>query len=580
MTHSSVCRASRRNLLTAELIHSPRGTAEVLASVGLTEGEGGWQCNRDGGIEFWFQGYEQTRAIGALAAEAAATAPTPDRFADWLRGLDGFFALAVVGSGWAAAAVDRVRSSALLYARTEGKIVIDQSGPRLESRLGLGPDTVDPDGAAAIATAGFSIGTDTIYRCVRQLAPGQLLHVGPSGLNVTHYHRWQPWRAIEADPEELAGALAALHERLIEKLIASVDGRPILVPLSAGLDSRMILSGLVAAGYRNVRAFAYGLPGNRDAVVSREIARRLRVPWDFIPYSNGAVRRTMRSDAHRRYERYSDNLTGIYFPQDYHAMTQMAARGLAPPEYVVVNGQSGDFITGNHILAPLTQPGAGLTPEQRQARIIDTLVGKHFKQWGALSGSPAIARVRRRLAEEIAAVGGMPPDPGGDHGIYEFSEFVDRQSKYVIHGQRCYEFLGYGWRLPLWDRDCLDFWERAPLAAKRGQALYRMVLERANWGGVWRDVPVNPLRVRPGWLVPIRFGLKALHAPLGCACWHRFERRYLAYWMAPLCSFAPWSYRRVAADGRGSASALGWYAKDYLNRKGVGFDGQVIADGR
>ena len=37
-------------------------------------------------------------------------------------------------------------------------------------------------------------------------------------------------------------------------------------------------------------------------------------------------------------------------------------------------------------------------------------------------------------------------------GAHVYSGFIDRQSKYVINGQRIYEYYGYEWRLPLWDK--------------------------------------------------------------------------------------------------------------------------------
>jgi asparagine synthase (glutamine-hydrolysing) len=426
----------------------------------------------------------------------------------------------------------------------------------------------------AFALSGFTVGDGTLYRDVRTLLPGQyLLGHKTKPAKVLRYHTWRPWRPERTTPGDLFEPLSTLHERIISDLIASAQGRPILIPLSAGLDSRFVASGLVEAGYGNVRCFAYGLAGNREAFMSKKIAERLGLPWTFVPYTNRSVRAATATDDHRAYERYADSFTAIPFPQDYPALMALRERGELDPESIVVNGNSGDFITGNHIPPSLFEPKDD-GPEARLSRILDGLVSKHFKHWEVLKTPERLAEVRRLLTAEIEGFGGLPEDPAGDHGIYEMSEFIDRQSKYVINGQRCYEWLGLSWRLPLWDRALLDFWEKAPLAAKRQQTLYRQVLERDNWGGAWRDLPVNPTRIRPAWLVPLRLLAKAAHAPLGRARWHRFEKRYLEYWMAPLCSYAPWSYARVARDTRGHWSAIGWQIEKNLSDKCMDFGGE------
>ena len=61
------------------------------------------------------------------------------------------------------------------------------------------------------------------------------------------------------------------------------------------------------------------------------------------------------------------------------------------------------------------------------------------------------------------------------HRIYEILEFEDRQVKYVINGQRLYEFFGYEWRLPLWDSLYLNFWEKVPLEYKFDQKSTNLV---------------------------------------------------------------------------------------------------------
>ncbi len=365
--------------------------------------------------------------------------------------------------------------------------------------------------------------------------------------------------------------MSALNRRLIEDLIAGAGGRPILVPLSAGLDSRFVASGLKEAGYDNVRCVSYGLAGNREAVTSRTIARRLGYDWTFVPYTQGTMRRTFHDPDYGRYKAYSDSLTGMHFPQEYRMLTVMLADHGLDRETIVVNGQAGDFIAGNHVPKSLFEPGG--SAETRVARIVDALLAKHYKHWESLQTRDRLDEIGGLIRAEIGKLGGLPDDPAGDHGIFEYCEFQDRQSKYVLNGQRIYEYLGLDWRLPLWDRAYMDFWARAPLAAKKGEALYRDVLHRDNWGGVWQDIPVNPTRIRPGWMRPVRFLAKALHAPLGRERWHRFEKRYLDYWMAATCAYAAWPYGRVARDRRGHYSAFVWHVADYLESKGLRWDG-------
>ena len=537
--------------------------------------EFGWRHAKQGAASIWFRGAIQDRTIDDLVNEIEdlGSADLPA----WLDALDGHFALVADTPRWQVAAVDPVRSYPLIWARDGDSIHVDHDGPRMAQRLGLGPNDVDRAMATAVALAGYTIGNATLYPQVRQLGPGEYLIVANGQDRIGRYHRWAPWQPSDATPNDLVPALSQLNERIIEKLVASADGRPILVPLSAGLDSRFVASGLAQAGYRNVQCFAFGLAGNREAEMSRAIAKRLGFTWHFVPYTPAIVGAAFENDDHARYVAYSDSLTGMHFPQEYVALTTLRTQGDLSPDAIVVNGQAGDFIAGNHVPTVLQEPAYDAGREARRDRIIDALLAKHYKHWRVLLTPDRLDTVRRLLTDEIAAIGDLPSSADGDHGIYEHCEFQDRQSKYVLNGQRIYEYLGLDWRLPLWDRAYMDFWEKAPLAAKRDETLYRDVLLRDDWGGVWRDLPINPTRIRPAWLRPLRLGLKTLHAPLGRARWHRFETQYLDYWMATTCAYALHPYWRIARDKRGHASAIGWHIEAYLNSKGLTFDGTPLA---
>jgi len=548
-------------------------TALSAMDIGLTE-DNGWHCHRNAGFMLWFKGHLADDGLSRLVATLGARgALDMDAAAQILADLEGHWALAAVGPSWALAAVDRVRSIPLIWAPLNGAVMVDQDGGRLARRLGLQPIQVDADAALAIALSGFTIGNDTLYRQVRQIGPGEFVLVEQSGAgNHGRYHQWTPWLAEPVAPEDIAAPLKSLHERLISALVDSARGRQILVPLSAGLDSRFIASGLREAGYENVVCFAYGTPGNREAAVSRRIAERLGYPWHFVPFSSTAMQATFAGEDHARFRAGADSLTGVHFPQDYLALKHLLDDGLADTKSIVVNGQSGDFITGNHIPAVLATPHHNRSPAARRKAIIEALLAKHFKQWEFLRTPVNVARLSKRLGQEIDIIG-LPAGAGNDYGIYEYCEFRDRQAKYVVGGQRAYEHFGLDWRLPLWDQDYLDFWASAPLAAKARQSLYRNVLREQNWGRVWGDdMPVNPTRIRPLWLWPIRLGLKALHAPMGRARWHAFERRYLAYWMSPTCPYGGHSWTEIARDNRGHWSGISWHIADYLAGRGVDID--------
>lgn len=502
-------------------------------------------------------------AVGLLAA-----AESDEALITSLRALKGQFALVIATATRQIATVDRIRSIPLVFAEKDGRVFIDDRGRRLRDRLALTARDLDPDQVLAVAMSGYSIGAATLYRGMRQLRCGEALICDARGSRTLRWHIYDAWRtAASAQPER---ELSELHRFMMERLAGSAAGRTIAVPLSAGLDSRMIASGLKAVGYPHVRLFSYGRAGNHEAETARAIAERLGYPWTFVPFTTAIQRAMFANPAHEQaLWQDADTCGGVPFEQDWTAISSLKQSGWLPADSLIVNGQTGDYISGNHAPEKLINLGKDQSVQIRQDALTASYLTKHYRLWRAL-GTPANdQRMTPLLLAEASAAGATFGHDEALHGIHEFLECQDRQAKYVVSGERTYEALGFEWRLPLWDDEYIALWQRTEGSLKLNQNLYRRVLEADNWGGVWRGIPVNAKTIRPRWIIPLRFAAKAAFAVAGRDAWHDFERRAFGWWLDSLRLSAVIPYSKALGSNLGARHAMAWIAERYLQQHGV-----------
>ena len=522
----------------------------------------------------WFFGhlYDHADAFDALKHWPAVTdRATLSAFIDRL---DGHFALIAELPGCVVAAVDPVRSIPLYFVQRNGAVYVSAEAETLRAACGL--EAVDAEAALALAMAGYTVGSRTLHHDLQQLAPGEYLVAAMGGAcSRERYHRYTPWQIEERGAGFEEARLADMTLALTERMVRQAGNRIIAVPLSAGRDSRLIISALAELGARNVVCFAYGLPGNYEAEASRRIAGHLGYEWHFTPFTPASQRRFWGSAANADYQAFADSDCSTTVVHDLPAIQDLLAHGIVDKTAILVNGNSGDYISGLHIQPPVSQGLGSMTPKARRDAIVRTIVKKHFRLWQALATPENDDIIGRQLHAELDSI--APGEIGAReaHGYYEYLEFQDRQAKYVIARQRLYEYLGLEWRLPLWSRSYLDFWQTVPLELKRGQKLYADMLRKRNWGGVWGDEWQFPRRVSPRWM---RWGVRPLAmaacAPFGRSTWHAVDRRFLSYWTDLFAWQAIEPFSRVALDRRGARHLVAWHTEAYLRRKGIAWNGK------
>ena len=66
--------------------------------------------------------------------------------------------------------------------------------------------------------------------------------------------------------------------------------------------------------------------------------------------------------------------------------------------------------------------------------------------------------------------------------------------------------------------------------------------------------------------------MKTLFLFKGKNYWHNFEKKYLNYFIDPLCGYAPWKYSDIIKDKRFSRNSLSWQTEKYLKLKKIKWD--------
>jgi asparagine synthase (glutamine-hydrolysing) len=558
--------------------------SEESAIIDIRE-EYGWIKSVFNDSTCWFKGHLFINGECVQGGDAgshlagALTNKSPKDAGLKLREIDGHFAFACKWrGGHVLLAVDRMRTIPLAYGRGLKTWIIDDQALRL--RQTLNTEEPDLDASLEIAMAGYSLGNNSLFKEIKQLQTGELAIFESNRPPIIYrYDRYRAWEAApESTRENLIDQLKCITERIFKKLADDLKGRKVMLPLSAGLDSRLIASGLKHVGYENVQCYAYGLSGNFEAAASQDIASRLGYSWTFIPYSREDVSACTATSEFRDYLKFADTLCAVPFVQDFLAVRTLRDRGLIPEGAVFINGNSGDFISGGHIQPQMHHPRRDLDSHDLRKLIVETALSKHFSLWQDLCNPGNKARIRERLKCLIDSWGPTSLiTPKNAHGFYERLEFESRQAKYVISGERVYEFFGYDWRLPLWDGSYVDFWSRVPLEHKVQQSLYIEFLQRVDWGGVWNKY-VPKRWVSPTWIQPLRTLCKIACIPIGRNNWHRIERRLFTYFTDILCTHAtvPVPYSRYLFSRRGARHSMAFRCENYLRHKGRNVDGSPI----
>lgn len=388
-----------------------------------------------------------------------------DEFRGKLVKISGNFVVVVKKKNHLMVAVDRVRGFPLFYYLDSQKNII-LSDVAKEIRENIPQIEINERARIEFSLLGYVSEGETLFEGMQQLQASEYLsyRLPKKELIIRTYFNWEKDRNENKDRTELLRELDDIYLESFQKLIKLAGRKKLIVPLSGGLDSRLIVFMLKRMGCENVLCFSYGRQGNTESIISERIARKLGYDWAFIPYTNKKWRKAYFRANFAEYLDYAFNYTSTPVLQDWLAVSELKKNNIIPNNSVFVPGHT-----------PM------LTIQYNAVKKY-----YHDKEKGDQVFKAVLANCHYNLNK----------DANNDFE-YLFNEKIknyfrvncqdedcftnyldrwawrERQSKFIINSVRSYEYWGYDWALPLWENDAINFFVNLPDSFKENKQLLR-----------------------------------------------------------------------------------------------------------
>ena len=476
-----------------------------------------------------------------------------------LKRYNGHFSVIIKSDSFIYFQVDHARTIPLFYISGSKVYVSDQ--PSLIERY-LPNKALDNQSILEIATAGYTIGKNTIYNSLKQLRAGENYFCSKeSGCSSSFYVKWKPRKYTNGYS---TNKLSELVLSSIDDLISNTKGRQIVVPLSAGFDSRAIVSGLKHLGAKNVICIYYGRKNSFEQIASQRISETLGYKWIDIELSDKYQKDFFSSEIYSEYVSKYDTYASIPFVQDVSAFNIIHDKNYIDADAVIVNGNTGYFNGGDQQIERISKNCKTI-----EEHLLKYYLSKNHSLWKNLRSLENDKKIINSLLLEIKEQGVEEEIIKNHHLlIYELAEHICRQTKYMTTAQRAYEYFNYDWMLPLWDARFVDFWDSASPEQKYNKKIYKDMLLEKNWGNVWNNIPVNQKYISPFLLKQTRNLFKyTLATILGKKAWHTIDNNIFQYWMDDSRNSVSEPYRNYLFDTFGHRSRISWQSLRYLDQK-------------
>lgn len=484
----------------------------------------GWKKYNFQNYEIWFSGYiyesHKHELVSLIVKSINENNIKIKKLLSIKKKYNGHYSLLIKKNSFLLLLNDAIGSVPIFYTLKKKKILISNCASLLLKKI-RNKQAIE-DQCNFLLNSGYTIGCESILKDFFCLAPNKVIIFANNKLI---QHISLPAfcnKKNNLNKSKLFKELEQITFSVFRDLIKSANGRQLVIPLSAGYDSRLILSFIRNLNYKNIICYSYGMSGNSETEIAKKICRKLKIKFIFDELLIREQRQFYESSFFKKFLDDSDNKNSIPIFQGLSTLYRLKKNKLIDKNAIILNGNTGDFISGGHL--------SGFIKENKINRISvnEYIYKKHFSQWDT-KNLMFKNLIMSRMNIERHKYNIYFKKKITDYEFFEIFEYLNRQAKYVS-SNRVNEFCGYEWRMPLWDSRFVNFWLKVNPKYKIDQNLYKSFLKKLNLGDIWGpNFPINQKKVYPVSIRILRNLLKLFFVFFGKDSWHKFDKIYLYY---------------------------------------------------
>lgn len=375
-----------------------------------------------------------------------------------LLNLNGQFSIILRQEEQAILITDKIRSFPLFYLTVGNEYIVTDTGDTAYQML---PERKwDKTAVLSYLSAGYMNEESTLFTNCK-IVPASSYAIIDKKISVQRYYTPISLQPL-TQPDIIFRKSQQALETAFGRMLKSTGDKTILLPLSGGYDSRLLVCLCKQFNVSNVICYTYGIAGSPEIDVSRKVAKQLGYPWFYVEYTEEKWERILKSPAFDKYIRYAGNLNAIPHLQDFLAIHELKEKQIIPENAVVVPGHSGDLLGGSHLPLHINRKA-----------IVPYLYNKHFTL------NILKPKEKRLLVGSLEQYIENTYPLGNEKEYYQAFHLwgiQSRQTNFIINSVRLYEFQGLDWRVPLWDDAFEQVWDAIPYKQRAGSGLYNKFL--------------------------------------------------------------------------------------------------------